>query len=69
VTRYLLTEDVARRYGVSVRTVHSWTRRGLIPHRKIVGVRRCLFLEAELEAWDNGDRVVRPKAKASLWAP
>jgi excisionase family DNA binding protein len=64
VTRYLLVEDVARRYGVSKRTVHSWTSRGLIPHRRIPGVRRCLFTEAELAAWDNGSRVVRVKADA-----
>jgi excisionase family DNA binding protein len=56
--RYLLVEDIAARYGVSVRTVHSWTAAGRIPHRKIPGVRRCLFLEAELADWENGGRVV-----------
>jgi hypothetical protein len=71
---YLLVEDVAARYGVSVRWVHERTRsvEPQIPHRRLPGARRCLFLEAELEAWEagaglelqelaGGGRIVRPK--------
>jgi predicted DNA-binding transcriptional regulator AlpA len=69
---YLLVEDVAARYGVSLRWVHERTRTETIPHRRLPGSRRCLFVEAELEAWENGaalelrelaggGRVVRPK--------
>jgi hypothetical protein len=71
---YLLVKDVAARYGVSVRWVHERTRsvEPQIPHRRLPGARRCLFLEAELEAWEagaglelqelaGGGRIVRPK--------
>jgi predicted DNA-binding transcriptional regulator AlpA len=69
---YLLVEDVAARYGVSPRWVHERTRTETIPHRRLPGSRRCLFVEAEREAWENGaalelrelaggGRVVRPK--------
>jgi hypothetical protein len=69
----MVVEDVARFLGgVSVRTVHE--RAVLqIPHRRIGGTRRLLFLEAELVQWidgcelevvetANGGRAVRPKA-------
>jgi hypothetical protein len=69
---YLLVEDVCARLHVKPRTVHEWTRLREIPHRKLPGSRRCLFLEAELVAWEagaqlevvnlpRGGRVVRPK--------
>jgi len=69
---YLFVEDVGARYGVSTRWVHERTRLNEIPHRRLTGSRRCLFLEAELEAWDagaalevrelaGGGRIVRPK--------
>lgn len=51
---YLLTEDVAARLHVSVRTVRELTRTAAIPHRRLAGTRRCLFLEHELVAWENG---------------
>jgi hypothetical protein len=68
---YLLVEDVARRYHCSTRRVHELTRTNAIPHRRLPGSRRCLFLPAELDAWDNGaaldvreldrgGRIVRP---------
>lgn len=68
---YLLVEDVCERLHVRPRTVHEWTRLFEIPHRKLPGSRRCLFLEAELEAWESGaelevlelrrgGRIVRP---------
>jgi hypothetical protein len=55
--------------------VQELTRRGEIPHRRMPGTRRCLFVEAELLAWEDGaplevielsrgGRVVRPKAAA-----
>ena len=70
---YLLAEDVAGRLHVSTRTVHELTRTAAIPHRKLPGTRRCLFLEGELVAWENGapleatelprgGRVVRPRS-------
>ena len=69
---YLLAEDVAARLHVSMRTVHELTRTGGIPHRRLPGTRRVLFLEAELRAWEDGadlvaqmlprgGRVVRPR--------
>jgi excisionase family DNA binding protein len=69
---YLTVETVAERLHVSRRVVHEWTRTLAIPHRRLPGTRRCLFVEAELEAWETGaelevvegprgGRVVRPK--------
>jgi excisionase family DNA binding protein len=49
---YLVVGQVAERLQVSVRTVHELTRSSRIPHRRIG--RRCLFLEAELDAWADG---------------
>jgi hypothetical protein len=68
----LLVEDVAARLRCSVRKVHELTRTMAIPHRRLPGSRRCLFLEVELEAWEagaelevvereRGGRVVRPQ--------
>jgi excisionase family DNA binding protein len=51
---YLLVEDVAKRLRCSQRKVHELTRLGEIPHRKLPGSRRCLFLEDDLEAWEAG---------------
>jgi excisionase family DNA binding protein len=51
---YLLVEDVAERLHCSTRTVHELTRLREIPHRRLPGSRRCLFLEADLAAWENG---------------
>lgn len=70
---YLLVEDVAERLRCSTRSVHELTRLREIPHRRLPGSRRCLFLVEELEAWEagaplevvemaRGGRVVRPKA-------
>jgi hypothetical protein len=69
---YLLVEDVAKRYGMSRRTVHELTRTARIPHRVLPHTRRCLFEEEWLRAWANGaelervdlpggGRIVRPK--------
>ncbi len=69
---YLLTEQVAARLHCSTRSVLELTRTGAIPHRKLPGTRRCLFLLADLEAWEagadlevreleRGGRVVTPK--------
>jgi excisionase family DNA binding protein len=51
---YLVVEEVAERLRCSTRKVHELTRTGAIPHRRLPGSRRCLFLEAELEAWESG---------------
>jgi hypothetical protein len=69
---YLLVGDVAERLHVAPSTVHEWTRTGAISHRKLPGSRRCLFLPADLKAWEGGaelevvelergGRIVRPK--------
>jgi excisionase family DNA binding protein len=55
---YLLVEDVARRLRCSRRTVHELTRTNAIPHRRLPGSRRCLFRPDELDAWENGSRLV-----------
>jgi excisionase family DNA binding protein len=68
---YLVAEEVAERLRCSLRTIHELTRLRQIPHRRLPGSRRCLFLPVELEAWENGaaletvelrqgGRVVRP---------
>jgi excisionase family DNA binding protein len=69
---YLLVEDVAERLRCSTRKIHELTRTAAIPHRRLPGSRRCLFLASELEAWEGGaslevrelaegGRIVRPK--------
>lgn len=71
---FLLVEDVAARYGVSRRWVLERTRLGEIPHRRLPGSRRCLFVEAHLVAWEDGaglelvelaggGRLVRPRGR------
>jgi Helix-turn-helix domain len=68
---YLDVSDVAERLRCSTRSIHELTRLNRIPHRKLPGGRRCLFLENELRAWEdgadvevvlrpNGGRIVRP---------
>lgn len=72
VSPYLLVEQVAARYRLSVRTVREWARLGRIPHSRRPRSRRLLFLPGELAAWDAGaslevlelpdsGRVVRPR--------
>jgi Helix-turn-helix domain len=51
---YLLVEDVADRLRCSIRSIHELTRSIAIPHRRMPGLRRCLFRADELEAWENG---------------
>jgi Helix-turn-helix domain len=51
---YLLVEDVAERLHCHKRSVHELTRTASIPHRRLPGTRRCLFLVADLEAWERG---------------
>ena len=68
---YLVVEDVAERLHCSTRKVHELTRTGAIPHRRLPGSRRCLFLPSELDRWEAGaelevlelagsGRIVRP---------
>lgn len=77
MTEYLVVEDVAQLLHVSKRTVHELTRTGAIPHRRIGGTRRCLFVRAELDQWldgaeldvddlPNGGRIVKPKQTSRL---
>jgi predicted DNA-binding transcriptional regulator AlpA len=51
---YLTVEDIAARYQISVWSVYDRSRTGAIPHRKPPGMRRLLFLEEELQAWEDG---------------
>ena len=51
---YLVTAEVAAFLRCSVRTVHELTRRRAIPHRRMPGTRRCLFMERELHEWLDG---------------
>jgi Helix-turn-helix domain len=51
---YVLVEDVAARLHCSRRTVHELTRTCAIPHRRLPGSRRCLFLIEELRRWEEG---------------
>jgi excisionase family DNA binding protein len=73
VTAYLLVEHVADLLGCSKATVYRLTAKNEIPHRRIGGTRRVLFVPDELHAWidgapletldaPHGGRVVRPKA-------
>jgi excisionase family DNA binding protein len=73
---YLTTEEVALRLKCSVRSIHELTRLRRIPHRRLAGTRRCLYLESELLAWElgadletrelsHGGRVVVPCAATS----
>jgi excisionase family DNA binding protein len=70
---FLTVEETARLLRCSTRSIHELTRHRRIPHRRLLGGRRCLFLEAELWAWADGAdlevierpagaRVVRPVA-------
>jgi excisionase family DNA binding protein len=51
---YLVTVEVAEFLRCSVRRVHELTRRRAIPHRRVPGTRRCLFVERELHLWLDG---------------
>ena len=51
---YLLAEGVAELLGCSVRSIHERARLGEIPHRRIGGTRRLLFVEEEISAWVDG---------------
>ena len=75
MTPYRHVEYVVDLTGWSRRTVQDRAAKGQVPHRRIGGTRRLLFLEDELRAWidgaeleiirtPNGGRVVRPKAPA-----
>lgn len=68
---YLDVAEVAARLRCSTRSIHELTRHCAIPHRKLPGGRRCLFLEDELRTWEDGaelyvverpagGRIVRP---------
>src|SRR3954471_10997578 len=71
---FLTVEDIAELLHCSRRSVHELTRTGRIPHRRIEGTRRCLFVPDELDAWldgaelkvletPRGGRVVRPRTR------
>jgi hypothetical protein len=71
--RFLTSIETAEWLRCSVRSVHELTRTLRVPHRRLPGQRRCLFVEEELTAWMNGvplvvtelpegGRIVRPEA-------
>ena len=51
---FLIASEVATLLRCSLRTVHELTRSRTIPHRRLAGIRRCLFLEHELQLWLDG---------------
>ena len=72
--RFLTVPDIAQLLHCSLRTIHELTRTSRIPHRRIEGTRRCLFVPDEVDAWldgaelyvtetARGGRIVRPKPK------
>jgi excisionase family DNA binding protein len=72
VTRYLTLADAAELLGLSAYTVRTKAAAGELPHRKLPGSFRILFLEEEITDWVDGaqletirtpgdGRVVRPK--------
>jgi hypothetical protein len=60
---YLLVEDVAARDAVSPRWVHERTRTETIPHRRLPGSRRCLFVEAERRGRTRRARAARARRR------
>ncbi len=72
-TTFLTVEEVAELLRTSPRVIHERTRLRQIPHRRLPGTRRCLFVREEVELYvtdqpdleiielDRGGRIVRPK--------
>jgi excisionase family DNA binding protein len=74
---YLTTEQTAALLHMSVRTIRERTRTATIPHRRLPGQRRCLFLADVLTRWldgadlevvelARGGRVVRPRTNGRV---
>src|SRR6478736_6475583 len=72
----LTVDEAAKLIRLSPRTVHELVRRRAIPHRRIAGRRRLLFVERELALWLNGcelesrelgdgNRIVRPRPSST----
>lgn len=72
---YLTTKECAERLRTSERSIHGLTSARAIPHRKLRGQRRLLFLDSELDAWlagsdletiekQDGSVIVRPVTAA-----
>lgn len=70
--RYLVVEEVAELLHCSTRTVQELVGKAALPHRRLPGMRRTLFVRdeiqqcldgAELETVEDprGGRIVRPK--------
>jgi excisionase family DNA binding protein len=53
-SRYLTLAEAARLLDLSTYTVRTRASAGEIPHRKLPGSFRILFLEHELAAWVDG---------------
>jgi hypothetical protein len=71
---YIGVEQVAERYLVSPYTIHERARLHELPHRKLPGSRRLLFLPGDLDRFDDGcelevvelprgGRIVRPRGQ------
>lgn len=54
--RYLSVPDVVERYGgtLSIWSVYEGARNCTLPHRKRPGTKTLLFIEEELDAFDDG---------------
>lgn len=70
--QYLVASEAAEILRCSPRAVNDHARAGRLPHRKLPGTRRLLFVEEELLEYINGaqvetieledgGRIVRPK--------
>lgn len=50
---YLTSKDVAERLGVSVKTVHEYRARGVLPPSDVPGSRSLLWKEETITAWQQ----------------
>jgi predicted DNA-binding transcriptional regulator AlpA len=65
LARLLTKQDLARRYGVSVRTIDDWRFKGRLPEAIYPVPSAPRWCPAELERWEKG----RTGASASLANP
>lgn len=78
---FLTVDETADLLRCSRRVIHEFTRTRTIPHRRLPGQRRILFLQAEVETWvtdqpelevielERGGRIVRPTNDTNGSAP
>jgi hypothetical protein len=52
--RYMTVSEVAERYALSQYQIRWRASHGFLPHRKHAGGSRLLFVESDLDAYDDG---------------